>query len=519
MVRDGQISLADAKRVLRRYWWILLITIPACVVAAAVAVKVLPKKYTSQTVVLVDAPAISADIVKPVVPENLGLQLASMQQQILSRTRLEPVIEKFGLYQRERKKHTIDELVVRLRDSIEVVPMEPMAGTANGNRQLPGFTVKVTFDNPVAAQQICTEVTSMFTVESASASVAQGKQATSFLTQELDEAKAKLDAEDGRLAQFKGRYIGSLPDDEQRNLTLLAGANTQLEAVTQALGRAQQEKAFDETLLSQQEASWHASQSGQNPETDDQQLVVLQDQLAALRSKYTDEHPDVVKLKARIADLKNKIATAPPVEEKKQKGGAVASTEPLQLQQLRAKLHQDQLNAADLTKQQAQMQQQIHALEGRIQSSPLVEQQYKELTRNHQTALDLYNSLLKNREQAAMATNLQQQQEGEQFRMLDPASLPNKPSFPSVTLFLGGGAGAGFALGLGILFLLAVSDKSLHTQRDVETYLKIPVLAAVPLFDTFGQNKSRASGNKPRPDPGRTRGLSAGDSVPAEGKA
>ena len=519
MVRDGQISVADAKRVLGRYWWVLLITITVCIAAAAVAVKVLPKKYISQTVVLVDAPAISADIVKPVVPENLGSQLASMQQQILSRTRLEPVIEKFGLYQRDRKKHTIDELVVRLRDSIEVVPMEPMAGTANGNRQLPGFTVKVTFDNPVAAQQICTEVTSMFTVESASASVAQGKQATSFLTRELDDAKAKLDAEDARLAQFKGRYIGSLPDDEQRNLTLLTGANTQLEAVTQALGRAQQEKAFDETLLSQQEAGWHASQLGQNPETDDQQLVALQDQLAALRSKYTDEHPDVVKLKARIVDLKNKIATAPPVEEKKQKEGGVGLTEPLQLQQLRAKLHQDQLNAADLTKQQAQMQQQIHTLEGRIQSSPLVEQQYKELTRNHQTALDLYNSLLKNREQAAMATNLQQQQEGEQFRMLDPASLPNKPSFPNLTMFLGGGAGAGFALGLGILFLLAVSDKSLHTQRDVETYLKIPVLAAVPLFDTVGQEKVRTSRNKPRLDAGRDRGLSAGESAPAEGKA
>lgn len=319
MVQDGQISLADAKRVLRRYWWILLITIPMCIAASAVAVKVLPKKYISQTVVLVDPPAISAEIVKPVVPENLGPQLASMQQQILSRTRLEPVIEKFGLYQRERKRYSIDELVVRLRDSIEVVPMEPMAGTANGNRQLPGFTVKVTFDNPVAAQQICTEVTSMFTVESASASVQQGQQATSFLTRELDDAKAKLDAEDARLAQFKGRYIGSLPDDEQRNLTLLAGANTQLEAVTQALGRAHQEKAFDETLLRQQEASWRASQLGQNPETDDQRLVALQDQLAALRSKYTEEYPDVVKLKARIADLKTKIATAPQVEEKEQK--------------------------------------------------------------------------------------------------------------------------------------------------------------------------------------------------------
>jgi polysaccharide chain length determinant protein (PEP-CTERM system associated) len=502
MVRNGEMSLADAKRIVRRYWWILLITIPVGTALAGVAAKILPKKYTSQTVVLVDPPAVSAEIVKPVVPENLGPQLASMQQQILSRTRLEPVIEKFGLYQKDRKGHTIDELVSRLRDSIEVVPMEPMAGTAN--RQLPGFTIKVTFENPVAAQQICSEVTSMFTVESANASVEHGKQATSFLTQQLEDAKTKLDAEDARLAQFKEHYLGSLPDDEQRNLSLLAGMNTQLEALTQGLGRAQQEKAFDETLLTQQEANWHASQSGQNPETDDQQLATLQNQLEALRSKYTDEHPDVIKLKARIADLKSKMAGAPQTGEKKEPPSGGPLTQPLQVQQLRAKLHQDELNIADLTKQQAQMQQQIHAVENRIQSSPAVEQQYKELTRNHQTALDFYNNLLKNREQAAMATNLQQQQEGEQFRMLDPASLPDSPSFPKVPIFLGGGAGGGFALGLGILFLLAVSDKSLYTERDVQTYLKLPVLVAVPLFDAL-EPRANGLGSKPRLDPMESR--------------
>ena len=84
-----------------------------------------------------------------------------------------------------------------------------------------------------------------------------------------------------------------------------------------------------------------------------------------------------------------------------------------------------------------------------MQSSPIVEQEYKELTRNYQTALDFYNNLLKNREQSAMATNLEQQQEGEQFRVLDPASLPDKPSFPKKPMLLGGGAGAGLALGLG----------------------------------------------------------------------
>jgi protein tyrosine kinase modulator len=494
MVRNGEISLADAKRALRRYWWILPITIGVCTALAVVAIKILPKQYTSQTVVLVDPPAVSAEIVKPVVPANLGPRLASMQQQILSRTRLEPVIQKFGLYPQDRGRSSIDDLVVRLRKSIEVVPMEPMAGTSS---QLAGFTVKVTFDNPFLAQQICSEITSMFTAESARAGVQQGEQATSFLTQQLGDAKGKLDAQDAKLAQFKQRYLGSLPDEEQTNLSLLTGMNTQLEAINQALSRAQQDKAFNQTLLAQQEANWHASQSGQNPETVDQQLAALQDQLAALRSKYTDEHPDVVKLKALISDLKKQMAAEPQVQSKNDAASRLAVVEPPQVQQLRAKLHQDDLNIADLTKRQAQVQDQIHVLEGRVQSSPIVEQKYKELTRNYQTALDFYNNLLKNREQAAMATNLEQQQEGEQFRVLDPASLPDKPSFPKKPVFLGGGAGAGLALGLGILFLLAVNDKSLHTERDVETYLKLPVLASVPLFEVPLHGKPDLSKDQP----------------------
>jgi len=502
MVRNGEMSLADAKRVLRRYWWILPITIVICTALAVVAIKVLPKKYTSQTVVLVEPPAVSADIVKPVAPENLGPRLASMQEQILSRTRLEPVIQKFDLYPQDRRRNTVDDLVVRLRNSIDVVPMEPMAGTEN--RQLPGFTVKVTFDNPFLAQQICSEITSMFTAESARAGVQQGEQATSFLTEQLEDAKSKLDAQDAKLAAFKQRYLGSLPDEEQTNLSLLTGMNTQLEAATQAISRAQQDKAFNQTLLAQEEANWRASQSGQNPETVDQQLETLQDQLAALRAKYTDEHPDVVKLKALINDLKKQMAAEP--QAKKDAARPPALAEPPQTQQLRAKLHQDDLNIADLIKQQTHIQEQIRVLEGRVQSSPIVEQQYKELTRNYQTALDFYNNLLKNREEAAMATNLEQQQEGEQFKVLDPASLPDQPSFPKKPVFLGGGAGAGLALGLGILFLLAVSDTSLHTERDVETYLKLPVLAAVPLLDVTVRGEMSMLGNEPTPGAVGTRG-------------
>ena len=115
-----------------------------------------------------------------------------------------------------------------------------------------------------------------------------------------------------------------------------------------------------------------------------------------------------------------------------------------------------------------------------MQASPVVEQQLKEMTRNHQSALDFYNELLKKFNNSAMASDLQHQQEGEQFRVLDPPSLPDKPSFPNKLTFLGGGIGAGFALGVGILALIVISDTSIYTERDVELCLKLPVLGLIP---------------------------------------
>ena len=150
---------------------------------------------------------------------------------------------------------------------------------------------------------------------------------------------------------------------------------------------------------------------------------------------------------------------------------------------MRAKIKQDDLTIAELTKRQSQIQEQTRAIQSRIQASPIVEQQFKELTRNYQTALELYNELLKKRENSAMATDLEHQQESETFKVLDAPSLPLTPSFPKKKIFLGGGVGAGLALALGIMYLLAMSDKSMYTERDVETCLKLPVLTMVPSFD------------------------------------
>src|SRR5208337_4333388 len=188
-------------------------------------------------------------------------------------------------------------------------PMEATPGTQS--HQLPGFYVDVTFDNPRTAQQICTESTSMILAQNAGDRQNQVKVTTDFLSQQLEEAKKSLDAQDAKLAQFKRQYLGSLPEEEQTNLSILMGTNTQLEANTQALSRAQQDKAFTESLLSQQEANWKASQTGQNPETAEQQFGALEDQLTSLQARYTPDHPDVIKLKNQIEELRKQLAAAP----------------------------------------------------------------------------------------------------------------------------------------------------------------------------------------------------------------
>src|ERR1700730_15244460 len=310
MAANRELNSTDAKRVLSRYWWILPISMVLLTVIGWVAANVLPKRYTSQTMVLVEQPSVSSKYVDPVVSDDLNHRLATMQEQILSRSRLQPIIEKLNLYPEDRGRLHIDDLVEKLRGAITVKPVEVMQGT--GPHQLPGFYITATFDTPQLAQQVCTEITSMFLAQNARQTEQQASRTTSFLSEQLAEAKKKLDEEDAKLAEFKRQHPGSLPEDTQTNLGILMGTNTQMEANNQALSRAQQEKACNESILQQEEANWKTRTiGGPNPDSADQQLTLLQDQLTVLRSRYTPDHPDVIKTETQIAELKKRMAEPP----------------------------------------------------------------------------------------------------------------------------------------------------------------------------------------------------------------
>ena len=484
MIGHRQLTMEDYSAMFRRNRRTLILLAIVGVATGYLLSFFLPKEYTSQTVVLVEQPAVPASYVTDINSGDMKQRLTTLQEQILSRTRLESIIDKFGLYPKERAQQaSMESLVDRLRKKISVTPVKPMA--ESNSTQLPGFIIKVTDRNPAVAQKLSNEVAAVFMQENQRVKHEEATGTTVFLTKQVEDAKGKLDDQDSKLAAFKARHAGELPDEQQANLNLLAGLNTQLDAATQALSRAQQDKSFTESILAQQ----IASQSADNPSAQ-KQLVDMQSELSALLAKYTEDHPDVIRLRQSIADLKQKMASSPVSSS----GATTASNvESPEVQQLRAQVHQYDSIIKEKTAQQRDVQRQIGLYQSRVQVSPTVEEQYKLLTRDHESALNFYNDLLKKRSESAMVSDMNHQAETAEFRILDPANLPEGPSFPNPLYFALGGLAAGLVLGLGIVVLREVRDKTLRTEEDVEFFLQLPTLANIPSVEGA---RRRAAGGK-----------------------
>jgi polysaccharide chain length determinant protein (PEP-CTERM system associated) len=491
MLGHRELTMEDYVAMLRRRLWVIIIpAILGPVLAYGVSLG-LPEQYTSQTLVLVEGQKVPESVVRSFVSDNLQQRLGTMQEQIFSRTRLQPIIEKFQLYKDEWNKVPMEDLVGRLRAGIRVRPVNSVVRTREG--ELPGFYVYYTANEPKLAQMICREITEMFMSENLRLREQRSQGTVQFLQTQLDGAKAELDKQDAKLAAFKQKYVGQLPGQEQTNLNILMGLTTQLEAVNTLLNRAQQDKVYMEAQLDQQLAAWNASQQGTNPQTLEQQLTKAQSDLAALRVKYEEDHPDVRKARKEIDDLKQRIAQA--VAEGKQnppqKTESAATLEPPQIQQLRSNLYQLQTTIAERTKEQARLQQDIRTFQSRVQLSPRIEQEFKELTRDYDTALTFYRDMLTKKTQSEMAADLDKRQQGEQFSVMDGANLPERPSYPNRPLFAAGGFAGGIGLGLGIALLLELRDKVIRNERDIEYYLGVPTLALVPSVGEAAAGRSK----------------------------
>lgn len=488
MIENRELTMDDYLAMLRRRAKVILIPALLAPLAGFLVSYAFPAKYTSQSLILVEGQKVPETMVQPVVSEDLTARVATLQQQVLSQSRLQPVVER--LYPNKNSQE-VGEIIdaIRLNMTVEpVITTLSQIGTTNGKpakpggSPVPGFYVNYTASNPREAQQICNELTTLLVDENLKSIQAAASGTSDVLNKGLEDAKRNLDDLDSKLATFKKQYVGQLPGDEEQNLKILMGLNAQLEANTQTLNRAQQDKSYTESMLAQQVAAWKSSQSSTNPQTLEKQLSELQTQLLDLQAKYTDDHPDVIKTKADIAEVKKKLAEinkassdAPDATTEK-----ASAMEPPEIRQLRLQVHQYGDLIAAATRDQKRLQQEIGQYQNRVSLSPGIEEQYKGLTRDYDNAQKSYQDLLAKKSSADLTVKMNNQSEGERMFPLNPANVPDSPSFPNRLLFAAGGLGAGLALGVGLAMWLELRDKSIRTEADAEAALELPMLVAVP---------------------------------------
>jgi uncharacterized protein involved in exopolysaccharide biosynthesis len=511
-MENRELTMDDYLAMLRRRMKVILIPALLAPLAGFLVSYVFAPKYTSQSLVAVEEPKISDAVVPQVYNEDLTQHINTMKEHVLSPNQLRPMVQNLGLVKEGQNAGDVIDAIQQSM-TIEAVPDLSQFGAGAKKKpgqgsSVPGFYVNYTASTADQAKRVDSELTSMLLLEDYKSRADATQGTTLFLTQQVADAKQALDDMDKRLAAFKNQHMGQLPGDEDSNMKILMGFNSQLDANTQALNRATQDKAYTESLLAQQLAAWKTSQSTNNPQTLQQQLSQLQTQLIDLQARYTDDHPDVIKAQADIAQVKKKLAE---INDTSNKSPETASdkesgSEPPEIRQLRTQIHQYQDLIVQTTSDQKKLQQQISIYQSRVTSSPGIEEEYKELARDYDNAQKVYQDDLAKQSTSKMASQAQQQ-EGPQMTLLVPANLPDAPSFPNRPLFAGGGLGAGLALGVGLALWLELRDKSIRTQADAEAALDLPMLVAIPWVvetvegngngkDHFWSRKKESDGRK-----------------------
>lgn len=489
MLGHRALTYEDYLAILKRRRWLLFgpaLLLPFIALGITFLV---PPQYISQTLVLVEQQQIPDDYVKPIVSQDWNARLASMKEQILSRSLLEPIINRFGLY--AEKQVPLEERVDLTRKAISIKPIHSEAGT-NG---LPGFFISFTARTPRLAQQVCGEISSLFVRENLHAREKTAEGTTNFLEAQLAEAKKNLDDQDEKLAIFQRKYLGKLPDQEQPNLNMLTSLDTQLQAVTQELARMNQDRSYEEAMLAQQTRDPTPPTQNAPPQADRQaELQKMIATEAALESQYTPDHPDVIALRHNIEESRQSIAQSPAPAPPS--SPIAPRIEPVQVQQLRAQLRALDQGILDKKQEQAHIEEQIHIYQDRIQSSPMVQEEFKQVTRDYQTAQKFYDDLLTKKNHSVMAVDLERRQQGEQFHVMDAPNLPEQPSFPKRWLFMAGGLAAGLFFGFIITAFIEYRDTALRTERDVYAFTKLPTLGIISLLAV---DQSRTSSQKSKP--------------------
>jgi len=505
----------------RRRWWALG---TACGVAlATIAVSwFLPNRYTSTATLIVVRQQVPQRYVTPNDTSDLSSALQAMKQEVLSRPRLLKMINDFGLYPKQRKHLAPEQLIALMLSNIDIVPIIEDPLSPIPRRDFDAFKISFITENALLAQQITNTLTSLFTSEYLRSRSEQATNTTEFLNEQLDAKRKKLEEQEERLRDFRLQHVGELPEQQQGNLGILTGLQGQLSNTQASLNRAQQQRAYQQSLLEAyrqretpatvttptgQVIAVPAVNRGAGPiEAAQNDLALLEAAKAALLSKgYKTEHPDMVKIQREIAakqeTLKALMSAAGSTQAANdpaaiprpatQAAPPAAGPEDTAVVQVRSQLEANKLEIENLSREETRLKASIGQYESRINQTPIREQQESGIKRDTEVLRTEYAEMLKKVQESQLATNLEKEQGGQSFRLIEPANLPTVPTSPKRSKISLGGLGGGLGLGLALALFLEARDTSFRTEKDITKCLALPFVLGIPALPTPREQRRR----------------------------
>ena len=522
-LRPGM-EMSDYLEILRRRKWYIVFSILLILFGASVYSVVAPEKYKSSTTILVIAQKVPEAYVRSTVSSQVDERLFTIRQQVMSRTRLLAVMEELGLYKEERKSLPPEGIVEMMRKSIDIQVASAQDRSRLGrNSGEDAFTLTVTNANPQLAMLTASRLASYFIDENLKSREQQAVGTSEFLESQLQETKVRLEAQEEKVKQYKLKFMGELPQQMQANLQILSRLQDQLRTNADATRRAGDQKVFLEAqigMLGAQSSALRAQAPGSSGSeaaaaSNDTALLIADElaekksQLAALSSKFTEQYPEMRRLRGEITELEKQLAEANRNEKGAGTSAGAAPRRPVsrgatseatpgarereELLRIRAQYAAIDSEIASLRKERMGIERSIAELENRVEKSPRREQEMVSLTRDYENLKLSYDDLLKKKLDADVSQNLEKRQKGEQFQILDPANLPREPFTPDRPRIFGIAFAAALLVGFGGAIGFEILNPTLRGKRDFQHFFQVPVLASIPVIrDTaYEARKSR----------------------------
>lgn len=479
MVPGKQYSFETVAQVARRRKWYIII--PAIVVAAGgiLWARQLPNVYRSDTLILVVPQRVPESYVKSTVTARIEDRLRTISQQILSRTRLEQVVSDFNLYSEERKQQLMEDIVERMRT--KDISIDIVKGDA--------FRVSFASSDPRMAMRVTERLASLFIDESLRDREVLAEGTTQFLATQLDEARGQLVLNEKKLAEYQGQFNGELPSQMSANLQGLHNAEMALQTIGESLNRDRErrlllERTATDLVEALPDVPTPAALAGPDiAQTAAEELRIEEQALLAVELKLKPEHPDVKRLRRNVAELKKRAEAEQLAGELRVPAPRpVVDTAARHKRLVEAKAELDNLDRQLAAKiaEEGRLRRMLAMYQARIEATPAREAELASLTRDYETLQQTYRGLLSKREEARMSANLERRQIGEQFKVLDPARMNEKPASPNrPRLYL---VALLTALGIGLSLAAAAEyfDRTLRSEADVRAAVNLLVIATVP---------------------------------------